>query len=119
MHALLGPRWRRPRTCMHQSVSDWLFEIRYERRHEIHSRGACEATARQFWLAECRSLRSTIGRRDARDLCTPRRYRSRALRQSAEESADPMELHDLEVAVLAPAWHFRAVRFSRPTYALR
>src|ERR1035441_805125 len=119
VHTLLRPRWRGPRTRLHQGVSYRLSQVRHQRRHEIHRRGARETIARQLRLGERRRLLSALRCRNACDLRTPRRHRSRALRQPAEKSADPVELHGVEVAVQARAWHFRLVRLSRRPRALR
>src|ERR1039458_377046 len=119
VHTLLRPRWRGPRTRLHQGVSYRLSQVRHQRRHEIHRRGARETIARQLRLAERRRLRSAIRWRNACDLRTPRRHRSRALRQPAEKSADPVELHGVEVAFQARARNLRPVRLSRRARALR
>ena len=119
VHALLRPRRRGSRTRMHQSLSHRLSEVRHKRRHEIHRRGARQTTEGKFRLAERRRLRSAIGRRNPRDLRTPRRHRSRALRQPAQESADPVELHRVEVALQARARNLRLFGFLGVLAALR
>ena len=49
-----------------------------------------------------------IRRRNACDLCAARRHRSRTLRRPAQQSADSVELHGVEVAVQARARNLRA-----------
>src|ERR1019366_1161799 len=119
VHTLLRPRWRGPRTRLHQGVSYRLSQVRHQRRHEIHRRGARETIARQLRLAERRRLRSAIRWRNACDLRAPRRDRPRALRQPTDKSADPVELHSVEVAFQARARNLCLVWFSRRPTALR
>src|SRR5579872_5184388 len=119
VHALLGPRGSGPGASLHQGLPDRMFEVRQQRGHEVHCRGAFETTARELWIRKSRRLRSTIDWRNARHLCSARCDRSRTLRRTAEEPRDSLELHSVEVAVQASPWGIRYVRASRRVPSLR
>src|SRR6185312_755130 len=91
VHALRGPRERRPGARLHQGVPHRLPALRQQGRDEGAGREPRQATARAVGFRPRRSLRSGGRRRHPRALRPARRHQSGGVRRPAEQSARPVD----------------------------